>query len=136
VFSEIELLQIVENSKMHNLEKGITGVLISAEGLFLQVLEGDKENVVETYRMIKRDPRHFGCIKVLEQYSDRRLFDKWSMGFKSTNLKTIENYLKSNNRIEDKSFIDFIKTEETSVLSFLHSFYKTNFEPYNTGVNL
>lgn len=55
---ESELGKILESSVRHNLENGITGMLLYSGGNFIQVLEGDQDKVGETYERILADPRH------------------------------------------------------------------------------
>lgn len=56
--SDQELDSILASSVRHNAENGVTGLLIYAEGNFMQVLEGDPRALDETYTRIARDSRH------------------------------------------------------------------------------
>ena len=49
---------IMEQSRAHNPEMGITGVLCFSDDLFIQVLEGGRDAVCELYNTIVRDDRH------------------------------------------------------------------------------
>lgn len=62
-----------------NKQAGITGVLLASKTHFLQVLEGDFEEINRLYLQIARDKRHdevqlvsFGCV-------ESRLFGGWAM---------------------------------------------------------
>jgi hypothetical protein len=65
-------------------------MLIHSDGDFLQVLEGEPENVIGVYDRISVDPRHRD-ISVLQRglgYGDR-LFPNWTMGFKRVPDQTL-----------------------------------------------
>jgi hypothetical protein len=74
--------EILTVSRRNNLRDGVTGMLLWADGVFIQILEGEPETVRRLYRRIQTDDRHRNLMLVLEQAADRRLFTQWSMGFK------------------------------------------------------
>jgi hypothetical protein len=74
--------EILATSRRNNLRDGITGMLLWADGVFIQILEGEAETVRAVFRRIERDDRHRNIMVVLEQTADDRLFTQWSMGFK------------------------------------------------------
>ena len=49
---------ILEQSRAHNPKLGITGVLCYSDDVFIQVLEGGRDEVCELYNTIVRDGRH------------------------------------------------------------------------------
>ena len=51
---------IVNSARRHNATSGITGTLLTSGRTFLQLLEGDKDTVLRTFRRIRADPRHDG----------------------------------------------------------------------------
>ena len=73
---------ILKQSKAHNPEVGITGVLCFCfnAGVFMQVLEGGRAQVNRLYNRIARDPRHRD-VELLgyEEIGERR-FAGWAMG--------------------------------------------------------
>lgn len=80
---------ILEDSRKHNLERGITGILCtySPGNVFVQVLEGSRATVNALYTAIVRDPRHRD-VTILDyaEIAERR-FSGWRMG--SVNLNRI-----------------------------------------------
>lgn len=78
---EHEIGKILESSVRRNRENGITGMLLYANGNFLQVLEGEKEAVEETYSRICADPRHYDIIDIERELISVRHFSQWSMGY-------------------------------------------------------
>ena len=71
---------ILAQSRQHNPRLGITGILCYSNDLFLQVLEGGRDEVCELYNTIVRDDRHTNVrILTYEEISERR-FGSWTMG--------------------------------------------------------
>lgn len=79
---ESQLGAILESAVRHNSEDHITGMLLYAEGNFLQVLEGRKEDVHATYARICKDPRHHNVMELTEEEVPERQFGSWSMGYR------------------------------------------------------
>ena len=70
---------ILATARAHNLANGITGALCQGQGLFLQVLEGERSAVNRLYGRIMLDRRHQDVeLLQLEEISVRR-FGQWSM---------------------------------------------------------
>lgn len=91
-----ELLDaILQTARANNSRLGITGMLLFNEGSFVQLLEGDKEKVQETFSKISKDPRHYNIEVVIEASVNNRYFPNWQMGFKwleKDDLKRIDNH--------------------------------------------
>lgn len=73
---------ILDVSARNNKRKNITGMLLQSEGNILQVLEGEKEVVLETYSKVQDDPRHYDIFVLADEEVTERHFALWSMGFK------------------------------------------------------
>lgn len=71
---------ILDQSRTNNPAKGITGVLCYSDDLFIQVLEGGRDEVCELFNAIVCDPRHVE-VRLLsyEEIAERR-FGGWTMG--------------------------------------------------------
>lgn len=61
----INLREIVSASQRNNSRDGVTGFLIFDKTWFVQILEGDKAQVTETYTRIARDTRHSAATSTL-----------------------------------------------------------------------
>lgn len=57
-FSEEELIQLLNQSRVSNKKLDITGMLVYLDNKFIQVLEGERTAVVKLYEKIAGDPRH------------------------------------------------------------------------------
>jgi hypothetical protein len=75
---------ILQQSRRHNPPAGITGVLCHNERLFLQVLEGGREQVNRLYARIMADPRHTDVTLLHYAEISERRYAGWTMG--QTNL--------------------------------------------------
>jgi len=71
---------ILARSLEYNPRHGITGILCYSDSLFLQVLEGGRDEVCELYNDIAADTRHTH-VRILsyEEITERR-FGGWTMG--------------------------------------------------------
>lgn len=82
--SRDDVYEILETSRLNNSAAGLTGMLLYHDGNFIQVLEGERKNVLSTLSRIERDTRHRGVIRLIERDIDEREFGSWSMGFVSS----------------------------------------------------
>ena len=74
-----DLQHILDGARRRNLEEGITGVLLYADGYFLQYLEGPKAGLHRVYTIIKTHPLHYGLIDLVREPIQTREFAEWSM---------------------------------------------------------
>ncbi len=81
-FTKAQLMALLKKAREKNERLGITGMLLYKEGDFLQLLEGERSAVEALFRVIETDPRHKEVFVALEEATDARLFDQWSMGFR------------------------------------------------------
>ena len=84
-----ELEEMLAESRIRNQVYGITGVLLFVEGAFLQILEGEKDDVLGLMERIERDPRHRGVKVFYEQEVDERAFASWSMAYLSPSAEEV-----------------------------------------------
>ena len=75
-------------------------MLLYQEGNFMQMLEGEKQVVLELYDTIMSDNRHKGVLKMLTGDIQERNFKDWSMGFfnmdKGGTFPKYSDYIKEN----------------------------------------
>ena len=71
---------ILEQSRARNPKLGITGILCFSENLFIQVLEGGRDEVCELYNTIVRDGRHQHVRNLSFEEIRERRFGSWTMG--------------------------------------------------------
>ena len=71
---------ILKKSTQNNPAIGVTGVLCFSGEIFLQVLEGGRNQVSHLYHRIAQDPRHRDVVLIAYDEIDERSFAGWSMG--------------------------------------------------------
>lgn len=71
---------ILAQSRSHNMASGITGILCYGGNIFLQALEGGRQQVSELYGIIQKDPRHKDVELLLYEEISERRFGGWTMG--------------------------------------------------------
>ena len=87
-----DLALMLEESRVRNSARGITGVLILVDGVFFQILEGEKNDVLDLMETIKHDPRHSGVKVYHEQETDERAFASWSMAYLSPSAEEVSRW--------------------------------------------
>lgn len=66
-FTSADLLALLEQSKDYNASKNITGLLLYKDKSFIQLLEGDKKEILDLYREIEKDTRHRQVTRLIEK---------------------------------------------------------------------
>ncbi|AKP50841.1 BLUF domain-containing protein [Cyclobacterium amurskyense] len=84
-----ELDNILKKANAVNSEKNITGCLIYHNNRFVQILEGEKEDVLNVYNKIKSDKRHNTVTLLWENPVDKRYFPEWNMAYHQPNNSNI-----------------------------------------------
>lgn len=86
LFQEAELKDLLEISRKNNTAHQITGLLLyDGSGTFIQVLEGEQEQVDKLYEIINQDPRHHSIGQLSYTKITERTFPDWKMGYKLIN---------------------------------------------------
>lgn len=78
--NEGSLDAILAQSRTNNARQGITGLLIHANDVFLQVLEGGRAPVSDLLGLIMRDPRNKDLQLLSWEEIGERKFASWAMG--------------------------------------------------------
>lgn len=79
-FDVTDLEQIAASAQRFNSSVNVTGVLIFCAGEFLQILEGDREQVMTVFKRVDRDRRHRDVTVISIELDTPRAFEDWSMG--------------------------------------------------------
>jgi hypothetical protein len=74
------LQSIFSQSRENNPPRGITGLLCYGQNVFIQVLEGGRDEVCDLYNDIVMDKRHTHVRMLVFEEIDERLFGIWKMG--------------------------------------------------------
>jgi hypothetical protein len=82
------ITNILTVSRRNNENRQISGALILDDLWFIQSLEGNREQVWETYKKITNDERHHNIVICqANDYCDR-VFGNWTMAFAVRNAET------------------------------------------------
>ena len=74
------LKDILHQSRSHNPDNGITGILCHSEHMYMQVLEGGRDRINALYAKILHDPRHTDVILLHYSEINERAYPGWIMG--------------------------------------------------------
>lgn len=77
--NEAELDRIFVQSTNNNALDGITGLLASSGGRFIQIIEGSKISVGPCFERILADKRHHSINVIIDQRISIRHFEEWTM---------------------------------------------------------
>ncbi len=71
---------ILDSSRKYNPERGITGILCHGGDVYMQVLEGGRDQVNALYNLISADKRHSNVTLLHYEEVTERRFAGWTMG--------------------------------------------------------
>ncbi len=83
-----EINELLIKWEESNNQNDLKGILLYSEGNFFQVLEGEKEKVVNLWGKIQKDKRHYGIITVIDRTITQGSYDD----YKATILSEGEKY--------------------------------------------
>lgn len=95
-----DLESIIDEANQKNVTREITGCLYYNDRTFIQVLEGEKNKVLDLFLKITKDARHLNVQKIWEGAIEERAFPNFSMGFF---LDENQNYQKEISQILDEA---------------------------------
>lgn len=99
-----DFVRLLEISRKNNQANHITGLLVYADGDFLQVLEGEADVVQVLFAIIAEDNRHQHCRILSDTPTEERVFNEWNMGFTVTNKPEL---------LTTPGFVDFFNPDFT-----------------------
>jgi|AraplaMF_Col_mMF_1032025.scaffolds.fasta_scaffold00105_78 hypothetical protein len=82
LMSRNELVALLDQSRRANVAAGITGLLLHADGSFMQAIEGEASAIHQLFERIKLDSRHSGIILICDEPIAQRSYADWSMAFR------------------------------------------------------
>ena len=71
---------ILAVAREHNMANGITGILCYGGGIYLQAIEGGRNQVNALFSVIVKDPRHKDVVMLDYEEIQERRFGGWTMG--------------------------------------------------------
>ncbi|CCQ11583.1 BLUF [Pseudoalteromonas luteoviolacea B = ATCC 29581] len=81
IFKSNDVVTILNVSRINNAMREVTGLLFFNKHFFLQCLEGEEQQVEETYDHIAKDTRHEKVTILSCKTINSRSFPNWTMGY-------------------------------------------------------
>lgn len=78
-----DLQELLEHARSRNGTQGISGALVYTDGMFLQILEGERAKVQALMATIRKDVRHENVIVLREGEVPSAQFSSWKMAYVS-----------------------------------------------------
>ena len=103
---DIDISSLVYAARQSNADHKITGILLFLNDRFIQVLEGEKQDVKKLYDVIRQDRRHKNLKVLLEKDIDKRQFDGWNLGFKYIRDDELDNYPLLKSVVENETTVN------------------------------
>ncbi len=119
-----ELLFLLAQSREKNIRLGITGMLLYKAGNFMQMLEGEKQVVLEIYDTIIKDDRHKDVITIITGDIKERNFENWTMGF--CNMEKAGDFPKYSDYIKENLTLRSFKDDSEFAYRFITQFNEMN----------
>ncbi|MET4107031.1 BLUF domain-containing protein [Hymenobacter sp. UYP22] len=89
-FTPPQLRELLRECRANNANHELTGVLFYGKQHFMQLIEGEKQEVHALYHHLQFDTRHNNLIKIADKPIQARAFADWSMAFQCLDAGTAE----------------------------------------------
>jgi len=98
-----KLYKILLGARSRNESLDVTGLLLFVNGVFLQILEGERDVVSALMKKISSDPRHSSVKVIQETDVEKRTFPSWRMAYVTPSTKELANWagLRSTTTLEE-----------------------------------
>jgi hypothetical protein len=87
------LEEILTDARTGNQARNVTGALVYVDGVFFQIIEGDKDVVRKLMANIASDSRHHSVKVFHEAEVDVRGFESWSMAYLSPTAEQMSTWV-------------------------------------------
>ena len=87
---EVTLPPLLRKARLHNERTRLGGLLLYANGEFMQVLEGPEPALSELYARIQADPRHYAVRTLAYGPIAERAFPDWRMAYAPADARDLE----------------------------------------------
>ena len=87
---EVTLPPLLRKARLHNERTRLGGLLLYANGEFMQIIEGPEPALSQLYARIQADPRHYAVRTLVYGPSAERAFPDWRMAYAPTNARELE----------------------------------------------
>lgn len=122
--SHDELVALLHNIRANNERLGVTGLLLYHDGSFMQMLEGEKQTVLDLYEKIQEDERHSTVLLMLSDDIEQRNFDDWSMGF--FNMDKVDGFPGYDEFVSENITLRSFRPDSQDAYEFMMTFNRLN----------
>lgn len=81
---------LLTRARIRNEREQVTGILLFAEGSFMQVIEGPEAGIERVYSAIVSDPMHHNILELLHESIEMREFAQWSMAYREVGSREVD----------------------------------------------
>jgi hypothetical protein len=120
-----DLEKILTDARAGNEARNVTGALIYVDGVFLQVLEGEKNVVRGLMENIARDSRHSSVTVFHEGKVDAPTFATWRMAYLSSTSEEVSKWAGLAGTATIETLLLDIGRSPRRVSQFLESIFRT-----------
>jgi hypothetical protein len=120
--SDNDLLELLKKARQFNQQANVTGMLLTRNGNFIQVLEGETVIVEQLFARINQDKRHKNVIVIYKAPIENRNFPSWSMGFSHISDQDLKAFPELNTFLSAEADISQFTFETTYTTHLLESF--------------
>ncbi|MBT5513522.1 MAG: BLUF domain-containing protein [Rhodospirillaceae bacterium] len=123
--SDADLRELLEVSWEKNLQHQITGLLLYAGDHFVQVIEGDEEEIRQLTCNIRADQRNSDFTMMFDRSIDCRAFAAWTMGFRAIKLDDFRN-IDGFKNLGSLADLDSLESGDDWLFDFMRKIYLNN----------
>jgi len=105
--------------RIRNKARGITGVLVLVDGIFVQVLEAEEQQLDRLLRSLERDPRHRDMKIFYRHEVAERAFASWSMAYLSASAEEVAKWAKLDGATTIQNVIGTLENEPERIQGFV-----------------
>ena len=101
---------------------GVTGLLIYCDGVFVQVLEGEKPAVEKLFSTISDDNRHDTVDIIAHGEIEERIFPSWEMAYLETTPDEFDDRVGLKGTLDRGEALERLKGDESQIKKVLYDF--------------
>ena len=114
-----DLEKMLAESRLRNQARGITGVLLLVDGVFVQVLEGESDRVLRLLGSLERDRRHRDLKVFYRKFVEERSFVSWSMAYLSPSAEEVARWAQIGGATTLETVLAALENDPNRVESFV-----------------
>jgi hypothetical protein len=114
-----KLYKILLSSRSRNVSRDVTGLLVFVNGVFLQILEGERDVVSALMQTISSDSRHSNVKVLRETEVEQRTFASWRMAYVTPSAKELATWAGLGGAATLEATLDMLHSDPNRVSSLV-----------------